>query len=85
MSHKKIYSAIAGTNSELFKNVADLYFDDGMKIADVTYGKGVFWKDIDKSLYRIVDGIFPAGRVRTAAEPSWVVIHLGRRAGFQEQ
>ena len=37
-------TAIRGTNDELIKQVAVIYVDDGDTIADVTYGKGVFWK-----------------------------------------
>lgn len=42
-----IYSAYVGGNSELIKNVVELYFSKGDKIADVTFGKGVFWKSVN--------------------------------------
>ena len=32
-------------------HVASLYFKPGHRIADVTYGKGVFWRGIDRSRY----------------------------------
>ena len=33
-----------GTNADLIANVAQLYLPDGALVADVTYGKGVFWR-----------------------------------------
>lgn len=49
-----IYTVHHGCNSKLIKNAVTLYFKKGSRIADVTYGRGVFWKDIDKSQYEIV-------------------------------
>lgn len=49
-----IYTVHHGCNSGLIKNVAELYFSEGDKIADVTYGKGVFWRDVDRSKYEII-------------------------------
>jgi tRNA G10 N-methylase Trm11 len=46
-----IYTSYTGNNDLLFNQVSKLYFHDGDKIADVTYGKGVFWKTIDTSKY----------------------------------
>jgi SAM-dependent methyltransferase len=40
-----------GTNADLVANVAGLYLPDGAFVADVTYGKGVFWR---KCLHRRV-------------------------------
>ena len=40
----QVVSAIAGTNAELMENVARLWIKDGDVIADVTYGRGAFWK-----------------------------------------
>ena len=39
-----IFSAYVGNNSDIFPKVLKLHVEDGAKIADVTYGKGVFWK-----------------------------------------
>lgn len=49
-----IYSVHIGTNAGLIKNVSALYFTDGDRIADVTYGKGAFWRKVDKTKYDIV-------------------------------
>jgi hypothetical protein len=42
-----IFSAHQGTNDEVFPQVLSLYVPKGGTIADVTYGKGVFWKKIE--------------------------------------
>lgn len=57
-----IFSAYIGTNSDIFPKVLKLHVMNGAKIADVTYGKGVFWKNIDTSQYDfspsdIADGV----------------------------
>jgi hypothetical protein len=42
-----ILTCVKGKNNLLMAGVAELYFTPGMRIADVTYGKGNFWKNID--------------------------------------
>lgn len=49
-----IYSVYVGNNSGLIKNVSNLYFSEGNKIADVTYGRGAFWRKVDTKKYDIV-------------------------------
>lgn len=49
-----IYTVHQGSNSGLIKKVSELYFQEGDNIADVTWGKGVFWKEVDKTKYEIV-------------------------------
>lgn len=39
-------SAHVGTNDEVFPRVLALYLAPGSRVADVTYGKGVFWKRV---------------------------------------
>jgi len=46
-------SAHIGENSHLFSQVMDLHVPRGAVVADVTYGKGVFWKRIDPSAYTL--------------------------------
>lgn len=48
-----ILSAYVARNSEVFPKVLDLHIDDQSKIADVTYGKGVFWKNVDLRNYEL--------------------------------
>ncbi len=46
-----ILSACADGNDRLFPRVLDLYVKPGSAIADVTYGKGVFWRRIPSDRY----------------------------------
>lgn len=46
-----IFSAYVGNNSDVFPKILELHVATGAKIADVTYGKGVFWRNIDTSQY----------------------------------
>lgn len=49
-----IYTVHKGNNSGLIKKVAALYFKPGEKIADVTWGKGAFWKEVDLTKINVV-------------------------------
>jgi len=46
-----IYTSIIGNNDTLLETISKLYFKPDDLIADVTYGKGVFWKKIDLTQY----------------------------------
>ena len=46
-----VLSAYVGTNADVFPYVLSLHVPDGSLVADVTYGKGVFWKKVDKNRY----------------------------------
>ena len=48
-----IYSASVDINENIFPQILRLFVKDGAEIADVTYGKGVFWKKVDKSKYNL--------------------------------
>jgi hypothetical protein len=43
-TNELIHSAHTGNNDEMFARVAYLYIPQGARVADVTYGKGVFWR-----------------------------------------
>lgn len=47
-----ILSGHIGTNEDVFPVILNLYVAPNSKIADVTYGKGVFWRKVDKTLYK---------------------------------
>ncbi len=47
-----VFSTHCGNNAELFPQILDLYIQPNSIIADVTYGKGVFWKNVDLSKYK---------------------------------
>jgi hypothetical protein len=49
-----IFTAHQGTNERVFKDVVSLYVAAKSTVADVTYGKGVFWKDIPKDRYKLL-------------------------------
>jgi len=42
-----IRSAHVGVNADLFASIARLYIRPGSKVADVTFGRGSFWRAID--------------------------------------
>jgi SAM-dependent methyltransferase len=49
-----IYSAHVGLNAEIFPAILKLHVKDGARIADVTYGKGAFWKFVPNGRYDVV-------------------------------
>lgn len=49
-----VFSAHVGTNEEVFPHVLSLYVPEGSCIADVTYGRGVFWKRVNRDLYQLL-------------------------------
>jgi hypothetical protein len=53
-TNRLVFSAEEGTNSDLFPQILRLYIPDGSVIADVTFGKGVFWKNVDQNKYRLL-------------------------------
>jgi len=57
-----ITTAKVGTNADLFPDILSLYVPEGSVVADVTFGKGVFWREVDTSKYvlkpsDLMDGI----------------------------
>ena len=52
-TNKLIFTAHVGNNSEIFPSIISLYVPEGSRIADVTYGKGVFWKNVPIQKYRL--------------------------------
>ena len=49
-----ILSAHTGNNAELFPKILDLHVPEGSRIADVTYGTGVFWRNVDVTKYELL-------------------------------
>lgn len=49
-----LYSSHVGTNAEIFPSILKLHVPSGARIADVTYGKGAFWKFVPKGRYTTV-------------------------------
>jgi len=57
-----VTSVFVGGNADAFPQILDLHVSPGSKIADVTWGKGVFWKKVPEGLYElhasdIADGV----------------------------
>lgn len=49
-----ILSAHVGGNAEVFPLVMALHVPEYSVVADVTYGRGVFWRNVDKTKYRLL-------------------------------
>jgi hypothetical protein len=49
-----VFTAHQGSNDELFPQILWLYVAPGSTVADVTYGKGVFWRRVPSGRYRLL-------------------------------
>lgn len=49
-----IYSAYAERNDSIFPRILDLYVKKDSIVADVTFGKGVFWRKIPDGYYNVL-------------------------------
>ena len=49
-----ILSAHLGTNDEVFPQILSLYVELGSRVADVTFGKGVFWRSVPDCAYDLL-------------------------------
>ena len=49
-----IFSAHRAPNSDVFPFVLSLYVEPGSTVADVTYGKGVFWRNVPEGAYNLL-------------------------------
>lgn len=49
-----IFSASVGNNADIFPSVLALHVPSGSTVADVTYGKGVFWKNVPTDAYKLL-------------------------------
>ena len=46
-----VLTAHVGTNSDLLPQILELYVPNGSIVADVTYGNGTFWRQVDIAKY----------------------------------
>jgi hypothetical protein len=53
-TNQLVHSAHTGTNDVLFAQILNLYVAPKSLVADVTYGRGVFWKAVPKDRYRLL-------------------------------
>ena len=51
-TNELVFSSHIGDNAPIFKQILDLYVAEGSVIADVTWGKGAFWRQVDESKYK---------------------------------
>lgn len=49
-----VLSAHVGQNARLFADILRLHVPPGSRVADVTYGKGAFWKEVDPTRYTLL-------------------------------
>jgi hypothetical protein len=47
-----VLSSHVGDNAHVFRQILDLYVEDGATVADVTWGKGAFWKHVPEGVYK---------------------------------
>lgn len=52
-SEEVVLSAHVGTNDDVFPKVIDLHVESGASVADLTYGKGVFWRQVSSGKYEL--------------------------------
>lgn len=49
-----VFSAHVGGNANVFPQILSLHVPQGSKVADVTFGKGVFWKKVPPGQYEVL-------------------------------
>ena len=49
-----VLSAYEGSNESLFPKILNLYVSPGSTVADITYGKGVFWRKVPADRYLLL-------------------------------
>lgn len=53
-SNALVFSCAQASNEELFPELLKLYVAPKSVIADITYGRGVFWNRVDRKLYKVL-------------------------------
>ena len=49
-----VFSAATATSDAVFPDILSLYIAPGSVIADVTYGRGVFWRRVPEGVFRVL-------------------------------
>lgn len=60
-----VQSALVGDNSELFPAILSLHVPRGSTVADLTYGRGVFWRRVPSDDYRLLKSDLKLGQCWT--------------------
>jgi len=53
-TNELVFTAYQGTNDAIFPHVLSLYVQPGSTVADVTYGRGIFWKKVPRGKYKLL-------------------------------
>ena len=73
-----------GNNPVAIAQLATFYIKDGMRVADVTYGKGIFWRNTDASRFKLYPtDLVPVAPSKKGGSSSYAVlecIHARSRA-----
>lgn len=56
-----VLSARVGSNACVFADLLRLHVPEGSLVADVTYGKGVFWREVPDGAYRVAASDLQSG------------------------
>ena len=56
-----VFSAYVSENSHVFRKILSLHVRVGSTVADVTYGKGLFWKEVPEGLYNLLPSDIKTG------------------------
>lgn len=49
-----VFSAYTGANDDVFLYILSLYVAPGSTVADVTYGRGVFWRKVPEGAFHLL-------------------------------
>jgi hypothetical protein len=60
-TNEVVRTAHIGDNAPLFKEILDLFVPKGSRIADTTWGKGAFWRQVQDFEYEILPSDLQAG------------------------
>jgi tRNA G10 N-methylase Trm11 len=56
-----VVSACVGDNADVFPEILSLHVPEGSVVADVTYGKGTFWHQVESGRYRLLPSDLKSG------------------------
>ena len=56
-----VFSTYIGSNDEVFPSILSLYVAPGSIVADVTYGKGVFWRKVPNNIFQVLPSDLATG------------------------
>lgn len=57
-----VLSAHIGDNSDVFPHILKLHVPEGSTVADLTYGRGVFWRKVRESAYTLLKSDLKLGQ-----------------------